>query len=110
MFPSPHGMLAERSEIKDGPQICRVGSARTDEIAEQVQVKDEKGQSKYMPAPPAKSGKDRRTKQSRRQTVQQPMVVLGIKIEIPPGERAVSDVDYNAQPIQIRDRKSTRLN
>ena len=102
MGPNPHWVLAERSKVKDGPQVCLVRSARSDEIAKQVQVKNPKGQPKYMPAPPAKSGQNRRTKQGRGQAVHQPVMVLRIIKKISTGKGPVGNVKYYSQPIEIR--------
>jgi hypothetical protein len=80
ILPNPRGIPAERPKVINRPQITRAGTARTDKIAQQVQVEDKQREPEHLPSVSPEQGQNSRAKQRCRQSMRQPMVVFGVII------------------------------
>ncbi len=56
--PNEGPMPAEWSEIKDGPDVGAIGPTRADEVAKQVQMKNQKGEDEYASTLTRESGEN----------------------------------------------------
>ena len=99
-MPDPDRRLAERAEVIDRPEIVSSRSARTKQIAEQMQMKHCESQQKHAPALNSEKAERSRNQNRAENSVEQPMMVALVE-SCGMSKRFAGDVHEKSQSIRI---------
>lgn len=103
MLPKPERMPEKRLPIRDRPQILRRRPARTDQVAQQMQMKCQQAKQQDAPALAAKAGQQPRNQKRTRPPMKQIMMLLLVIVKrvFPSGNRGADHVCDDAQAVGI---------